>query len=212
MEAELNENRSLTELVNSALVGIGNNPIENLYDSNDGVAKLCRMLVEQCIREVQGHPSGCWDELESYDELVLNDKGYVKDVHSYNLPLHYLSIKWVKDENRLNVPFKVAGRSLKTPYKAKYISYIRFSDNPEEWSSELKSCVIGLLSAKLLAAIAKDYSASRQAVEAFWSMEFPRWAGNRFNKAESPIPGQDTELSKFWGKGDGTSLNKPEWY
>lgn len=210
--AELNDNRSLTEVVNSALVGIGNNLISDLYDDNDGTAKLCRVLVMQCIKEVQSHPSGCWDELVAYDELVANDKAYQKEVRSYNLPLGCMSVRWVKDENNLTIPFKVIGRSLKTPYKAKYICFVRFSENPEEWSSEMTSCVIGLMSAKLLAAIAKDFSASRQAVEAFWAAEFPRWAGSRINKAETPIPGQDAELSVLWGESSATSLTKPDWY
>jgi hypothetical protein len=75
----------------------------------------------------------------------------------------------------------------------------------------MKSCVIGLLSAKLLAAIAKNYAVSRQAVEAFWSVEFPRWAGNRANKSESAIPGQDSELSVLWGERPHTALNNPDW-
>lgn len=209
--AELNENDALTELVNSALVGIGNNTIHSLYDDNDGYAKLCRMLVNQCIREVQSHPSACWDELEAYDELVMNEKSYDKDVLSYNLPHNCLSVKWVKDEARLNIPYRMSGRSLKTPYKAKYICFVRFSDNPEEWSSEMKSCVIGLLSAKMIAAIAKDFSASRSAVEAFWGIEFPRWAGNRINKSETAVPGRDSELSSLWGEDPRTALNNPDW-
>lgn len=208
---EVNENLSLTELVNSALVGIGDNTIESLYDSNDGKAKMCRTLVDLCIREIQSHPSACWSELDTYDELVLNDKAYEKDCVSYNMPRDCLSVKWVKDESLLKIPYRISGRSLKTPYKAKYICFVRYSDNPEEWSSELKSCVIALLSAKMIAAIAKDYSASRQAVEAFWSIEFPRWAGNRLNKGETAIPGQDSELSVLWGERPHTALNNPDW-
>jgi hypothetical protein len=208
---EINENQSLTEIVNSALVGIGDNTINSLYDQNDGKAKLCRMLVEQCIREVQSHPSGCWSELEEFGELTANDKSYSKDTCTYNLPNNCISIKWVKTAARERVPFRVSGLSLKTPTPVRYVCFVRYSDNPEEWSSEMKSCVIGLLSAKLLAAIAKNYAVSRQAVEAFWSVEFPRWAGNRANKSESAIPGQDSELSVLWGERPHTALNNPDW-
>lgn len=207
----VNENLSLTELVNSALVGIGDNPIESLYDTNNGKAKLCRMLVNQCIREVQCHPSACWDELEVYGELVLNETEYNKDAVSYNLPHNCLSIKWVKDENGIKLPYRTARRSIKTPRKAKYVCYISFSDNPEDWSPELKSCVISLLSAKMIAAISKDYAASRQAVESFWAIEFPRWAGNKINKGEPGVPGQDSELSVLWGEDPRTALNNPDW-
>lgn len=209
--SEVNENLSLTELVNSALIGIGDNTVKSIYDQNDGKAKLCRLLVDQCIREIQSHPSGCWSELEAFDELVANDKAYAKDSHTYNLPLNCISIKWVRTAAREPVPFRVSGRSIKTPVPVRYVCFVRYSDNPEEWSSEMKSCVIGLLSAKLIAAVAKDYAASRQAVEAFWSIEFPRWAGNRMNKSESFIPGQDSELSVLWGESPHTALNNPDW-
>lgn len=209
--ASLNENGSLTDLVNSALVGIGDNTIENLMDANDGKAKLCRLLVTQCIREVQGHPSACWSELDSYEILVPNDRAYRDDAPSYNVPKDCLSIRWVKDGNNLRIPYKVSARSLKTPYRAKHICYVRFSDNPEEWSSELKSCVIGLLSAKLLAAIAKDYTASRQAVDSFWMVEFPRWAGNRMNHSDNAVPGKDSELSELFGEDPHSALHAKDW-
>lgn len=212
MEAKINENLSLTELVNSALVGVGNAPIVDLYDPNDGNAKLCRMLVNSCIREVQSHPSGCWDELQDWEELTLNDTAYMKDVYSYNLPHNSLCILSIQDEYRREVPFRVVGWSLKSPVKAKYVRFVRFSDNPEQWSSELKSCVIGLLSAKMIAAIVKDYNASRQAVEAFWTLEFPRWAGNRINKAATTLQGKDSQLSDFWTGNSNTSLYASDWF
>lgn len=209
---ELNENLSLTELVNSALVGIGDAPIEDLFDDNNGKAKLCRMLVMQCIREVQSHQSGCWDELVDFERLTPTADYMNENVKSYNLPLNCLCVRFVKDENNMSVPYKMFGRTIKTPFRVDRICFVRFSDNPEEWSAELKSCVIALLSAKMLAAIAKNYKASREAVEAFWALEFPRWAGSRMNKSESAIPGHDAELSAIWGESPHTALNNPDWF
>lgn len=212
MNGAVNENGSLTELVNSALVGIGDNTIPDLYDANDGRAKLCRLLVNQCIREVQGHPSACWSELDHYDGLVENDKAFAKDSFSYNMPHNCLSIRWVKDEHGRKLPYRITSRSVRTPVPARTLCYVRFSDNPEEWSTELRSCVIGLLSAKLIAAVVKDFSTSRQAVEAFWTMEFPRWAGNRLNKSETALPGRDSEISTFFeGENPRTALHTPDW-
>lgn len=208
----LNENLALTNIVNSALVGIGNNAIEDLNDDNNGTAKICRMMLLQCIKEVQSHPSGCWDELLEWETLTRNTGDFKKDVYSYNLPNRCLCVKQVKTENGIDIPFKVFGHSLKTPKEAKFVCITRFSDSPDEWSPELQSCIIGLLSAKLIAAIVRDYNASRQAVEAFWTMEFPRWAGNRINKVGSANPGSDAELSSLWGESPQTSLHSPDWF
>lgn len=208
---ELIENQSLTEIANSALAGIGDGMIESLYDDNNGKAKICRLLLNQCMREVQGHASACWSELEAYEELVRNQRAYCKDTYTYNLPRECLSVKWVRDCGRQIVPYRISLRSLKTPREAKYICYVRFSDNPEDWSTELKSCVTGLLSAKLVGAVLKDYSGMRQAVEGFWQAEFPRWAGNRNNASNTPVPGMDAELSAMYGEDPHTILMNKDW-
>lgn len=207
--ASIYDNTSLTEIANAALVQIGNSPIETLTDDNDGNAKICRIMLRQCIAEVEGHASACWDELLTVRELELrHDHGENQRGHGFefNLPQDMLSVEDVYDEHGRQVDYRIYGQYLYTKQRAKMIRYIRFSDNPGEWSVELKNCVIALLSAKLLGGIVKDFSSSRTAVEQFWNMEFVRWAANRKGKAERSRRGDDGTLRRLYSNGGGEQM------
>lgn len=204
----LNENASLTDVVNSALVLIGDTPVPSIYDANDGRCKAIRILTEQTIREVQCHHTGCWDEL--FRDELLTPKDIDKNI--YNLPLRTLRVDGVFDEDGNAVEWRVFSRELHTKRKAKTIRYLVYSDNPAEWSPELKSAVIGLLSAKFVASVTKDFSTSAQLVERFWSMEFPRWAGNKLASAAKVKRGDDTLIRREYSNGGGQVLPHTQKY
>ena len=204
----LNENASLTDVANSALVLIGDTPVPSIYDSNDGRCKAIRILTEQTIREVQCHHTGCWDEL--YREELLTPKDMGDKV--YNLPLRMLRVDGVFDEKGSPVEWRIFGRELHAKRRAKTIRYLAYSDNPGEWSPELKSAVIGLLSAKLVASVTKDFSTSAQLVERFWAIEFPRWAGNKLASAAKTKRGDDAVLRREYPNGGGQVLPHTQKY
>lgn len=199
--AELNDNTSLTEIVNSALVQIGDTPIKSLSDDNDGKAVCARLVVEQTIREVQCHSSACWEELIRDDLLTMRSSPEQDTVFGsfvWNLPFQWLSINGVFDAFGHYVPWRIYGNTLHTKKPAKVIRYVKFSDVPDEWSAELKNCVIELLAAKLLGGIVKDYSASKQAIEVFWQQSFPRWVNNRAQNSQRMKRGYDGQLTQYY--------------
>lgn len=198
---ELSDNSTLTDVVNSALVQIGDTPIKSITDDNDGKAVSARHLFEQAAREVQCHHSACWEEL--IREEILSMKGTPTSNpafgdYIYNMPLQWLSINGVFSESGKYIGWRVFHNELHTKERAKHIRYVKYSDDPTEWSAELKSCIIELLAAKLLGAVVKDFSASRQMVENFWSVSFPRWVNNRAANAQRGKRGYEHEFSRYY--------------
>lgn len=209
----VNTNTTLTDVVNSALVTIGDTPITSLDDDTNAKSVCARLVVEQCIREVQCHHSACWEELVAEAELTgvsdesddssattddEEDGGNVFGEHIYEMPDGWLSINGVFAKDGRYVGWRILGGTLRTTQKAKFVRYVKFSDDPSEWSAELKNCIITLLAAKLLAGIVKDYTASKQMVEAFWANDFPRWVNNRANNSQRKRRGYDREISRYY--------------
>lgn len=196
-----NENKSLTDIVNSALAQIGDTPIHDISDENDGRAKMARLLIRQVIREVQVHPSACWEELMDEERLTLRGKSehaVPATEFVYNAPLNLLSIFGVYDYRGLKMDYRYFGGHIRTHKPARYIRFVRHTENPDAWSPELKSCVISLLSAKLVGAILKDVSGSRQLTEMFWHSEFKRFAGNRILNSHRSRSGRDDDYRRFY--------------
>jgi len=207
--ASLYENATLTEIANSALVQIGNAPIESIDDDNDGNAAICRVMLRQTIAEIESHPAVCWDELLTIRDLELRRDGGAGQRGSgfeYNLPLDVLSVEDVYDKHGRQLDYRIYGRYLYTKVEAEKVRYIRFSEEPAEWSVELRGCVIDLLAAKLVGGIIKDFDGATKAVNAFWQMTFYRWAGNRKNKAERQRRGDDGTLRRYYDNGGGGQM------
>lgn len=205
MAGELNENRSLTEIANSALVQIGETPIYDISDTNDGRAGMVRVLLKQAVREIQVHHAAYWDELLVDENLTLREHGdgLGEDVFRYNVPLNLLAIHGLFDENGCSVDWRMVGGVLCTKRPAKQVRYIRLSMNPDEWSAELRSCVIELLAARLVAAIVKDFTTSKKLVATFWQIDFPRLTLNRRRNGSHGRRGDDSVLRREYPNGDG---------
>lgn len=196
-----NENKSLTDIVNSALVQLGDSPIKDINDENDGRAKISRILIKQCIMEVESHSSSCWEELIEDEELTLKERkeySYERTDFEYNAPLNILSVYGVYNSLGERMDYRFYGGKIHTDVMAKFIRFIRYNENPDAWSPELKSCVIGLLAAKLIGAIMKDVGGSRQMVEAFWQTEFKRFSGNRILNGNRSRKGADDDLRRYY--------------
>lgn len=193
-----NENKSLTDIVNSALVQIGDSPIKDIGDENDGRAKISRILIKQCIAEVESHSSSCWEELIEDEELTLRSKADGIHAFEYNAPLGILSIFGVYNRIGKRIDYRFFGGKIHTETEAKYVRFVRYNENPDAWSPELKSCVIGLLSAKLIGAIMKDIGGSRQMVETFWQTEFKRFSGNRVLNGNRSRKGADDDFRRYY--------------
>lgn len=204
-----NENNSLTEIVNSALVQLGDRPILDIEDLNDGRAAISRVLLRQCIREVESHPSCCWTELIEDEELTFRGRAVLAsvsdgDIYEWNVPLNLLSIVGVFDGSGRRIEYRYIGGKIRTKEKAKFIRYVRYNETPGAWSSELKSCVIGLLRSKMIGAIMKDVQGSIQMVEAFWKGEFKRFAGDRAVVGRRRgMNGSDNDYRRFYDESGG---------
>jgi len=196
---------TLTGVANMALALIGNNTIESLDDSNDGVAKTVRLLLTQTLREVQSHASACWEELVKERDLELRNDGVETPAgkFEYNLPLNCLGVRGVYADKECKdmTPWEIVGGFLRTQRPAKGIRYLEYSENPAEWSPELLEAVVELLSDKLLGAIGKDFATSRKLIETFWQVSFKRQSDNRTLRSVRSQAGNDGQYSRYYPNG-----------
>lgn len=201
----MNESEAtLTGVANMALALIGNNTIEDVTDTNDGVAKLVHILLMQTMREVQTHSSACWEELVKEKKLELRDdtKESPAGKYEYNLPYNCLGVLCVYTEDGdETTPWEIIGGYLRTKTEVRGIRYIEFSEVPGEWSHELLEGVVELLSAKLVGAIAKDFATSRKLIETFWQTSFKRLSENRVLRAVRSRSGDDGVYSQYYKNG-----------
>lgn len=203
---ELNLNDTLTGICNSALALVGHADFIADIDEDTSTAKTLRMVLVQVCREVQTHESGAWNELEK--EVALVRKGSLPgSMYEWNIPTDTISIvscfkmvEGINGERRVRVPYQIIGGMLRCEEDSGvFVRFIRFSLEPSEWSTELKTCVIKLLSARILSALAKDYAGAHKLEQNFWAIDFPYWAGNRKNKAcRSDGVGNDQALTQFY--------------
>lgn len=198
----MNENNTLTGICNSALAMIGDTRfIANIEDGNNPLCGTLRIVLYQVCREIQAHEFGVWDELEEDVELVLRQEteagGVFDGRYQYNLPLHMIAPVECYKSGVGRIPYEISGGFLHCKESdGVRLRYIKFSINPSEWGVELRTCVIKLLSARIVAAVAKDYSSAQKLEQQFWSFDYLHWAGNKKNKAKrSSIPGNDAQLS-----------------
>ena len=203
---ELNRNDTLTGICNSALALVGHADFIADIDEDTSTANTLRMVLVQACREVQTHESGVWEELEK--EVALVRKGEISGgMYEWNLPTDMISIVSCFKEadgydgkTRVRVPYQIVGGMLRCKEeKGVCVRFIRFSLEPSEWSTELKTCIIKLLSARILSALAKDYAGAQRMEQNFWTAEFLYWAGNHKKKSfRSDGIGNDQALTQFY--------------
>lgn len=199
----MNLNDTLTGICNSALAMIGDNRfISDIEDSNNPLCVTFQTVLYQVCREVQAHEYGVWDELETDVDLVLRRQteagGAFNGVFQYNLPLHMIAPVECYISGRGRIPYEISGGYLHCRESSGVrLRYIKFSLNPSEWGVELRTCVIKLLAARLVASIVKDYSSSQKLEQQFWSYDYVHWAGNKKNKSKRiNLPGDDSMLTR----------------
>lgn len=217
MNESINRNDTLTGICNSALAAVGHtNFIDDVADDKP-VCRSLRMVVDQAVREVQGHANAVWDELSRETELAKRREEY--GVAEYNLPLDFLnpiSLKGKTDGAR--IPFEISGGFLRceiqdTRGRIPLLRYTRVSYNPAEWSTEMKTCIIKLLSARVLASVVKDFSNAAKMEQNFWGYDFPMQVGNKRNKnSRTNRRGSDSDLSRHYGAGTEDSRPLPDFY
>lgn len=199
---EINNNDTLTGICNSAMAMVGHTDFIDDIESDNPVAKTLRIVLEQACKEVQAHEYATWSELEEEVALVKReerDDGLVE----WNLPIRLLSVIScfkVFDKKRIPVRHEIVGGYLLCEEKEDVrIRFIRFSFEPDIWSVELKTCIIKLLSARILASLVKDYSGAQRLEQQFWAYDFPLWVGNHKNKVRrSDSVGDDKVLTNFY--------------
>lgn len=203
---KFNRNESLTDICNSALAMVGETRyIDNIEDENNQLAVILRMVAYQVCQEVQSHEFTAWDELCVDERLVLRREtkagGTLRGRYQYNIPVHMIAAQECYDEESGKpIPYEISGGFLHCgkPDGVR-LRYIKFSFVPSEWSPELKSCVIKLLSARVQASVVKDYAAARQAEKDFWENDYLRWTVSKKNKnVRRTRPGDDGELTRTY--------------
>lgn len=201
MNTNINRNETITDICNSALASVGHADfIEDIQDSTPTSAVL-RVVLEQVCREVQSHEFACWDELQRETQLVKRRDVNAKE-SEWNLPLGMIHASFCRDSQMRRVPFEIFGGHLRCPrdFEGLVLRHSAFSFNPSEWSTELKTCVIHLLSARVVASLVKDYASAQKLENNFWNSVYPHWAGCKKNKArQNDYLGNDAALSGHFG-------------
>lgn len=201
--ATVENNETLTGICNSALAMAGHTDfIDDIADDNP-IAATCRMLVAQVAKEVQTHEFAAWDELISDVKLVLkgnNDTGITRR-YAWNLPYEMLTpIECYEEDTGRPVRYEIYGGYLYCDKSEDvWLRYSRYSMNPAEWSVELKTCVIKLLSARIIASLVKDYKGSQAMEQQFWNYDYPMWAGSKKNKVRrNDYQGNDAAITQHY--------------
>ena len=158
--AELNENNSLTDIANSALVLIKEIIITSIEEDSD-VAKAIRQMITPAIYLVQNSLE--WNELIVSTTLDLAERDIVDGFYKYNKPIGFIKLY---TENK-NTVWKIEGEHLYVANNNTKVKYFKKNIEPATWSDELKECVILKLASKLATYISNDYKLGGQLEERY---------------------------------------------
>lgn len=180
---------TLLGIANAALVGVGDRTIDSLGDKDDRLSMQADMLLRQVVLDIQGVPSKPWKELLETKKLVLAEESPKLGEWYFNKPTDLLvAVEALGDYGGDKFSFREEGKYIIVPCTSVaaasvkngvYLKYIRYSFNPGEWSSELRGCVISLLTARMLGVVSSDAVRAMNLENAFWSGEFVRRTENR---------------------------------
>lgn len=186
------EANTLLDIANTALIGIGERPIDALEDKQDKLSMQATMLLRQAILDVQGVPSKPWKELYEVKKLVLAEEEPKLGEWYFNKPTDLLcAVEMLSDYSEVRFEFREEGRYLIVPAnvingkKGVWLKYVRSSFDPGEWSSELRGCVIALFSARMMGVVSSDGMKALNLEHAFWKGEFVRRTENRILTTEA---------------------------
>jgi len=159
---------SLEEVANLALGKIGEQAAISDIDTDTGsAAETVRRFIYQVIREVQSEFR--WGELTASVELASpmaeNDSTY-----QYTLPSDYLRPASNREQEYLiENGYLFTGTAVDFPFR-----YIRYSENPAEWSGLLVKCVYFRLALEICMPITENAQKYAALLEEYEKVVFPR--------------------------------------
>ncbi|MBQ9758799.1 MAG: hypothetical protein IJW12_03400 [Opitutales bacterium] len=187
---------NLTEVCNAALNLIGQEPISNYEDETTGVHLTLKAQLNPVIREVQCLAR--WPELMQVAELSREGNFTTAMGVPYALPTDSLKLVRVGDAQREysyeEVGTKLWVRGDDAPDLLNVV-YLRFSEDPQEWSPILTTGIVKLLAARILGGIAHDLSGASGLEQRFWQEYFPT------------VSSQIEDKLRVHGQVDGSSLS-----
>lgn len=154
----MNDNRTLLDIANTALATIGAKPISSFEDDDSAAAQACSQMIKHCIEQAQSATD--WQELKKTVELVptgnKDERGY-----EYNAPADVLRI--VELAGSENGGFwEREAHMVYTNASPAVIRYIRYSEKPSEWSTDLRGLVVEILAANLVGPVKGEWGARYQ--------------------------------------------------
>jgi len=159
---------SLEEVANLALGKIGEQASITDIDTDTGsVAETVRRFIYQVIREVQSEFR--WGELTKSVLLAIpmaeND-----DTYQYTMPSDYLRPASNRDQEYvIENGYLFTGEATDFPFK-----YIRYSEDPAEWSGLMVKCVYFRLALEICMPITENAQKYAALLEEYEKVVFPR--------------------------------------
>lgn len=166
---------TLTEVCNSALHLIGEEPIVN-YDDEvlSNTHRVLKAHLTTVIREVEVLAE--WPELVSSGTVVSTGTWVDGLGMQFTLPEKSLRLLRVGDSQRNYVYEETGGklwvRAPDVPADLPVV-YLRYSETPSEWAPLLTTSITKLLAARITGGIAHDLAAASGMEQQFWKEYFP---------------------------------------
>ena len=185
------ETNTLLDVANAALMAAGDRFIETLGDKSDKTSMQVASLIRQAVVDVESASANPWRELYKVEALVPRVDVPFCGEWVFNKPTDCLNVVGVCANGTFSeLDYREEGREIYVPTRlfhfrpdgnvpAVLCKYTRLSLDPGEWSGDLRGCVIGLLTARLIGVLSANPTASQALEKAFWEGEFQRRTGNR---------------------------------
>lgn len=155
----MNDNRTLLEIANTALATIGAKPISSFDDADSDASVSCAQMLKNCIEQAQSATD--WQELKKTVRLVPTGEFDVQRGYEYNAPSDLLRVITVCGDP--NFLWEAQGHKIYVHATSPVsICYIRYSENPSEWSVHLRNLVVETLAANLVGPIKGEWGARYQ--------------------------------------------------
>lgn len=169
-----NQGVSLDGVVDSALRAVGAPAIADWRGDASMMGRALRGVLLPTVKEVQSLTR--WTELIHCDRLQWTGREGTRDgrhVYCYYRPERCLRVLAVSSDKKW---FEEGSRiwSASEPDGHVEALYVRYSENPAEWSSELFGLVVKLVAARITATGLGDLATAQKLEEQFWTRERPR--------------------------------------
>lgn len=184
MSNSLYPTSSLTQVANLALHVIGHNRVQNIDTPTQEWEYTIRDVIFDVIKEEQ--IDFYWPELKREVTLQKSTEQPLNDTYTqYNLPTDFLQLirilgnsSWIRYGDKIRVDDVLTN-------SAPILEYIKYSDNPSEWSPTLRECIYTHLAKAIAMPITQNTKVYNLANESYI-----RACGKRdraFKSSHSPI-------------------------